>query len=571
MSLQRELLPGDEIGGYQLVRLLGTGGTGKVWEVRDGGGTSYALKLLHPQLSVDETYRKRILREAQLLSKVQSPGVIQVCDVEVDGAEPFVVTELVHGPSLKQYVQTQRALSLVEATQIARELLEILESVHAVGVVHRDVKPANILLGQQGPVLIDFGIAHTLNDDRLTAIGLVSGTPGWVAPEVIDGKHPDKTADLWGWAATFLFMLTGRSPYGAGSWETILARMASGQVDTAGLDSAVANAFQRALGGLSQRPQPRELLAFLDSVASHSSYSSESAAEATNTVAIDFPEGGFATNLPVEGVNLGNTEVLEAGTTLLPTEGTSLLPTAPAEPTAQLPTEGTSLLPTQGLAVPVGGVEIANVVENPIGQTYRRRKIPLITGLLFYLWLGSLPLAFGAGGVVALGVILLVFAYVGIHRSFLRMRYFDQLQLTSKDRAIAIARFPIHLLQVVLGLGLAIVFSQAAMLLVWYLIGLRLGWDGLALYQAIMTRTAYFEPGTYLFPRNQLGYYLGAFFGSGFFTVMTVILGPVGSEFREGTAYIMRDIFKGRLLRFVIVGGLIALSVVGINQSFGLF
>lgn len=595
MRLQRELLPGDEIGGYQLVRLLGTGGTGKVWEVRDAGGHPFALKLLHPQLALDETYRKRIFREAKLLSKVRSEGVIRVCDVEVDSAEPFVVTELVHGPSLKQYVQTQVKLPLAEALQIARRLLEILESVHAVGVVHRDVKPANILLGEQGPVLIDFGIAQALSDDRLTATGLVAGTPGWVAPEVVNGKTPDAGADLWGWAATLLFMLTGRSAFGLGTWEAVLSRMALGQVDVSGLETPVANALRQALGAPECRPNPWDLLAFLERIASGETAGRKAftepetvvlpQGEATEYLPVVDPDAtvALATSLPSEDA----TELQETSTAFLPPElgaPTAVLPTQ-GEPTAVFPTQGTSSYfspENQAFSSPQGhdvenyqGAALQNLVtdaeEPPAFAGYERKSFSFISGTLLYLLIGALPLAYGLPGVIGLLAALLAFSTLGIHRSYLRSRYLNSLQITSKDRAIAFARLPIHLIQATLGVGLSVVISQAAAILGWYLYGTYMPWDGLELYLGIMGRTGNVEGLLTLIPPAQVPYYLGVFFLSGLFTVVTVILGPVGRDFTEGTSVVTQDLLRWAPLKVLALLLFLGMVLTGIKQSFPAF
>lgn len=536
MRSQRELLPGDEIGGYHLVRLLGTGGTGNVWEVRDAGGCPFALKLLHPQLAVDETYRKRIFREARLLSKVQSEGVVAVCDVEVDSAEPFVVTELVQGPSLKHYVQTQGALALPEALQIASRLLEILESVHAVGVVHRDVKPANILLGPVGPVLIDFGIAQLLSDDRLTATGLVAGTPGWVAPEVVQGKTPDAQADLWGWAATLLYMLTGRSAFGLGTWEAVLSRMALGQVDVAGLPPAVGGVLRQALGPLPQRPHPREVLAFLEDC---------SRGEATEVVSAGFVGG--------ESV----TELLPEGAAELADFATAVLPQPETDSTVAFPPEGTSLQNYQGSTFAEVPGEPAETPEIELFAGYGRPAFPPLSGTLFFLLIGAFPLTFGILG-VALSLTLIVgLATIGIHRSFLRSRFLDALEISGRDKAIAWARLPLHLVQACLGVGLAVVISQAAAVLAWYLVGLQMHWDGLLVYVETTLRAESTPVFLQLFTPPSMWIFLFALYVSGLFSVFTVILGPVGRDFTEGTSMLLTRVFQRILLRisFILILG----------------
>jgi predicted Ser/Thr protein kinase len=208
-----ERSPGDEVGGYRVVRALGRGGSGAVYLVTDEGGGEAALKLI--DLS-DAGARVRLAREVAALQALRHPAVPRVLDAELDDAEAFVVFEFIDGPSLSQFVRERGAVPGAHVATLADSLASALSAVHAAGVVHRDVTPANVLMGSSGPVLIDFGISHRSDDDRLTRTGLVSGTPGYVAPEVIDGAEPTAASDNWGLAATLAFAATGSAPFGTG-------------------------------------------------------------------------------------------------------------------------------------------------------------------------------------------------------------------------------------------------------------------------------------------------------------------------------------------------------------------
>src|SRR6187551_2549730 len=209
-----ERQPGDEVGGYRVVRALGRGGSGAVYLVRDEGGETAALKLV--DLS-DAGARVRLSREVAALQALRHPAVPRVLDAELDDADPFVVFEFIDGPSLGQLVRERGPFPPRRLVQLAEALTAALAAVHAAGVVHRDVTPANILMGPHGPALIDFGLSQRHEDDRLTRTGLVSGTAGYVAPEVIDGADPTAASDDWALAATLAFAATGRPPFGQGA------------------------------------------------------------------------------------------------------------------------------------------------------------------------------------------------------------------------------------------------------------------------------------------------------------------------------------------------------------------
>lgn len=256
---------GDELGGYTLLRPLGKGGAGVVWEVADEAGARFALKLLHPAVAADPASRKRLAREAATVNKIRSSCVARVVDLEIDGSHPFVVTELIDGLTLRDDLRENGPMVFEDALAFAQSLKTTLDTVHAAGVIHRDLKPSNIILSSDCPVLIDFGIAQSEGDDRLTSTGLVSGTPGWVAPEVLRGGEPDEGNDWWCWSAILLNMLTARQPYGEGGIDAIATRQYLNQPDVDGLYPPLAQLLTRALGPREQRPSADEILQILQS------------------------------------------------------------------------------------------------------------------------------------------------------------------------------------------------------------------------------------------------------------------------------------------------------------------
>ena len=258
------LAPGSQIGGYTIVAPLGSGGMGTVYRAVDDGGTAVALKLLHPQIGADAEGRDRLRREVVALQRLRHKAVASVLDAEADSTEAFIVTELVDGPNLEEHVQASGPLPPDELRDLAEGLFDALAAVHAAGVVHRDLKPTNVLVTPDGPVLIDFGIAQAAGDDsaQVTSAGLVVGTPGYLAPELLDGDEPSPATDLWGMAAVLAFAATGRPPFGTRPLQAVLARARTGEADLDGLGPLTADALRRALD-----PDPAERLEGDDLVA----------------------------------------------------------------------------------------------------------------------------------------------------------------------------------------------------------------------------------------------------------------------------------------------------------------
>ncbi|MDR1635282.1 MAG: serine/threonine protein kinase [Bifidobacteriaceae bacterium] len=247
--MQSMTLPiGTELGGYVLAGVLGSGASGTVYRARDAEGLPVALKLLHPNSAADPASRKRLRREVAAQRAIRSPFVAQVVDAELDGAEAFIVTELVEGVSLARDIAVEGPWGPEQLACLARDLDWALSAVHAAGVLHRDVKPSNVVLNKTGrPVLIDFGIAQDSGAGRLTAAGLVAGTPGFVSPELLRGADPSVESDRWAAAALLLNAATGRQPFGAGTVESVLARVLDGLPDVDGLPRGMTAAFRRAL------------------------------------------------------------------------------------------------------------------------------------------------------------------------------------------------------------------------------------------------------------------------------------------------------------------------------------
>jgi len=229
----------DRLGDYRLLDRIGEGGMGVVFLARDRGHRTVALKVLRSGVAGDPIARRRLAREVETMRRVRSPNVAEVIDADLDGDMPYIVTRFVPGRTLDDVVTQDGPLRGQALASLASGLAEALVAVHAAGVVHRDVKPGNVMLFQGTPVVIDFGIAQGPDATRLTMTGMFMGTPGFLAPEVIEGRPSTEASDVHAWGATVAFAATGRPPFGAGPYEGIFYRIVNGQADLAGIPAAL--------------------------------------------------------------------------------------------------------------------------------------------------------------------------------------------------------------------------------------------------------------------------------------------------------------------------------------------
>ena len=241
-----ERLPAT-LGPYRLQERLGEGGMGVVHLARDPDGNQVAIKVLRNVGYADVNARRRLVREVETMRRVRSPYVAEVLDADVTGEYPYIVTRYVPGPTLEQLVRRQGPMPAAGVQRLADGLAEALAAIHAVGVVHRDLKPGNVMLTDDRPVVIDFGIAQAPDATRLTQTGMVMGTPGYLAPEVIEGQPSSPASDVHAWGATVAFAATGRAPFGDGSFEAIFYRIVSGRADLTGVPSSLVPAVSAAL------------------------------------------------------------------------------------------------------------------------------------------------------------------------------------------------------------------------------------------------------------------------------------------------------------------------------------
>jgi serine/threonine-protein kinase len=217
---------GEHVGPYRLEAILGEGAMGIVYRAaRDADGLPVALKVLRSELSGDETYRRRFARECLIATSLTHKHLVRVVDAEAGGARPYLATELVAGRTVAELLAQDGPLAVRDVVRLAAEVGTGLDTLHGAGLVHRDVKPSNILVDPGGAsFLTDFGVARSEAATVLTKPGRVVGTLEYLAPEVIRGSAAGPAADIYSLGCVVYECLAGSPPFGAGGFvETTLA------------------------------------------------------------------------------------------------------------------------------------------------------------------------------------------------------------------------------------------------------------------------------------------------------------------------------------------------------------
>ncbi|OKI24818.1 serine/threonine-protein kinase [Streptomyces sp. CB03911] len=250
------------IGEYRLLRRLGAGGMGRVYLGRTAGGRTVAVKVVRGELAEDPEFRARFRQEVAAARLVGGAWTAPVLDADTEGAHPWVATGYVAGPALGAAVRDFGPLPAAAVRAMGAGLAEALAHVHAQGLVHRDVKPSNVLLTLDGPRLIDFGIARALDAATgLTQSGFVVGSPGYMSPEQARGAVAGPPSDVFSLGAVLAYAATGAAPFGDGvSAAVLLYRVLHEEPELTGLDAGLGAIVRDCLAkDPAARPSPERL------------------------------------------------------------------------------------------------------------------------------------------------------------------------------------------------------------------------------------------------------------------------------------------------------------------------
>ncbi|TDQ51524.1 serine/threonine-protein kinase [Actinorugispora endophytica] len=261
MSATAPLRDGDprRVGGYELTARLGRGGQGVVYLGTGPGGDQVAVKLLHRDLVNDAARRAQLAKEVDTARRVARFCTAQVLDADVTGDPPYVVSEFIDGPSLHGVVRDEGPLTGSRLERLAVGTITALAAIHRAGIVHRDFKPGNVLLGPDGPRVIDFGIARAL--DASTQTSSIVGTPSFMAPEQISGDALGPAADVFAWGSTMVFAATASAPFGQDSLPGVIHRLTSMPPELGALAGPLRSIVERCLAkDAKARPSSAEVL-----------------------------------------------------------------------------------------------------------------------------------------------------------------------------------------------------------------------------------------------------------------------------------------------------------------------
>jgi serine/threonine protein kinase len=253
--MSEKLAPGREIGRYRLERLLGEGATGLVYAATDDTGRRVAVKLLRPERAADTTSHARFVREARAVREIDSRHLVPILELGEAGGLTYLAMPYYEGGSLAQRIAAHGRLDVEEAVRLAAQLGRGLDELHRRGVLHRDVKPSNVLLDTDAvAALSDFGLARGADWTRVTAEGQILGTPHYLAPELIEGLEATESSDVYALGCVLYECLVGEPPFaGRGVAAVGFAHLAEPPPDprdqrrelSAGLAEAILSALEK--------------------------------------------------------------------------------------------------------------------------------------------------------------------------------------------------------------------------------------------------------------------------------------------------------------------------------------
>jgi len=240
---------------------------GQVYLARSPGGRQVAVKVIRPQLAEDAAFRARFAREVSAARKVGGLFTAQVVDADLDSPVPWLVTAYVPGMSLAEAVEQHGPLPAATLLALAAGLAEGLSAIHAAGVIHRNLKPSNVLLAPDGPRIIDFGISSAADATSLTGTGIMIGSPGFMSPEQAEGMPVGPSSDIFSLAGVLVFAARGEGPFGSGDTASLLYRVVHGTPNVDQVPDKIRPLVSRCLSrSASARPTAAEFLAELVAV-----------------------------------------------------------------------------------------------------------------------------------------------------------------------------------------------------------------------------------------------------------------------------------------------------------------
>jgi len=256
------------VGSFAILGRLGRGAMGTVYLARSPGGRLVAVKVVRDELAGDTGFRARFAREIEAARKVSGAFTAAVVDADPDAPHPWLATEHLPGPTLQMAIDRSGPMTPGGVQALAGGLAEALMAIHRSGLVHRDLKPSNIVLTDNGPRVIDFGIARALEEASLTATGMVIGTPGYLSPEQITGTAIGPASDMFALGAVLVFAASGCGPFATGNPASLLHRIVHEQPHIPPLPGPLHDVVRRCLAqDPGARPAPLELLQTLGSPA----------------------------------------------------------------------------------------------------------------------------------------------------------------------------------------------------------------------------------------------------------------------------------------------------------------
>ncbi|MFJ1568754.1 serine/threonine-protein kinase [Streptomyces erythrochromogenes] len=250
------------VGGYRLAARLGSGGMGRVYLSHTQGGRPVAIKVVHPELAEDPTFRRRFRREVEAARRVRGAYTAELIDADAEATPPWLTTVYVPGPSLSEAVARRGPLPDAAVVWLMAGVAEALVAVHDAGIVHRDLKPSNVLLAADGPRVIDFGISQA-SGLTATATGNTIGTPQYMAPEQGLAGETTPATDVFALGQTAAFAALGKPLYGDGPSMTVLFRIVHSKPDLTRLPEPLRPLFALCLATEpEERATPAEILAW---------------------------------------------------------------------------------------------------------------------------------------------------------------------------------------------------------------------------------------------------------------------------------------------------------------------